>query len=106
MDPNMDGHITRVEMKEAFKRAHLPPNALITEFLISKVMAKFESFMHDHQMKIEDLFASINKDDSGSIDAEEFEEGLKRMIHGASQLAKVLKSSKEELLERFASNNS
>ena len=80
MDPNLDGHITKSEMKDAFRRASMPPNGLYAEYQCGIAMAKLEKYMHDKRERIADLFKEFDVDESGYISTKEFCVGIEKFV--------------------------
>ena len=106
MDPNLDGHLTKSELKHAVRRAHMPPNRLYAEYQCSIVMDKLERYMHKNEMRLKDLFNTIDKDRSGYLSTKEFEAGVKNLVglkksSADAELGSLLMASKDELMARF-----
>jgi Ca2+-binding EF-hand superfamily protein len=80
MDPNLDGHVTRNEMKQAFRRAKMPPNSLHAEYQCGIAMGKLEQYMKDKKIRMSDLFNEMDKDGSGYLNLKEFGAGLEKLV--------------------------
>jgi Ca2+-binding EF-hand superfamily protein/chromosome segregation ATPase len=105
MDPNMDGHMTKQEVKDAFRRAHMPPNSLYAEYQCGIAMGKLEDYMHEKKARISELFQSMDTDGSGYISMKEFAQGLERLVgldksKEDEDMEERLMASKEDLMRR------
>ena len=80
LDPHFHGFITFLEIRDAFKRSKLAPDALLVEFNCSLIMTKLEDWMIARRLRIIDLFRKLDTDASGYISTKEFQAGVEKFI--------------------------
>merc|ERR1719324_1968935 len=78
MDPNGDGSIDIHELEAAFKRANTSAMQDSLEVEVIPIINTLEQYMNRRAMRLVDLFAEFDADNSGSVSREELREGLKR----------------------------
>ena len=76
LDPNLDGHVTKQEVKDGFRRAHLPPNSLQAEYNCGVAMEKLSGYMDKKMLRVQDLFSLMDRNHDGALSLEEFESGI------------------------------
>lgn len=91
MDPNGDGAIDIFELEAGFKRASKSSMQDSIEDEVIPIINLLESYMNKRSMRLVDLFAEFDTDNSGSVSTEELREGLKRL---ASPPVKTSKTAK------------
>jgi len=91
MDPNADDVVQLHELEAAFSRAGRPIEALEEDAKVGAMFRILEADMHRRQFRITDLMRKLDVDGDGTIDLDEFEEGLMRMVNHDPEIGAKLR---------------